>query len=325
MKRLILHVGPHKTGSSYLQKRLMLSRPVLEQQGVLYPEQFFFVFGHHYLCQALNKKVLSSEDQFSIDSINSFEGDVILSSENFSVQPRRFFERLRDVFDAEEILLSYVYRTPTDRLFSYWNEQVKHGSVEGFYEYTGPIFMRPYIVKDVNYLIFLKMVSDVFGRDSVRIIDYSSIRKNSNACSAFLSSVSLGTLIPDTNENVNSMWLAEDIEIIRQLNAVHIANGKLPKERIRESYKRLASSDDFDYGNLLGALAKYKKMLALGNTHIDKFVYDGINSNFEGVVCGGISKPLNKDKTIVTPGWFSEKSSRDDLLEIYEEISRDLN
>lgn len=325
MKRLILHVGPHKTGSSYLQKRLMLSRGLLDSSGFLYPEDFFFVFGHHLLCPALEKSVVVEQDLLSIETINKYDGDVIISSENFSVQPKSFFQKLKSLFAAEEILVVYVYRTSTDRLFSYWNEQIKHGSSQGFFEYSGPMFIRPYVSAELNHMIFLDMVSDVFGRDSLKIIDYNSVRKNGNACQDFFGALGCKSPVPDVSEDVNSMYLAENIEIIRQLNAMSRLDGRLLNERIRESYMRMVASGADCVKQAVECAGQFRSVLALGDTYIDRFVYEKINSQYSDLIFGELSLPCRSDKVFIQPEWVSSEKTRLIISDIYSEVFKSIN
>ena len=45
--RIILHAGPHKTGSTALQRALHGSRRQLAERGVIYPDRGLLNLGHH--------------------------------------------------------------------------------------------------------------------------------------------------------------------------------------------------------------------------------------------------------------------------------------
>ena len=47
---VVVHIGPHKTGTSAIQSTLMQVRPELQQQGVTYPGKFM---AHHRQAMAL--------------------------------------------------------------------------------------------------------------------------------------------------------------------------------------------------------------------------------------------------------------------------------
>ena len=38
MARLVIHIGTHKTGTTFLQHKLALARPWLEERGFVYPD-----------------------------------------------------------------------------------------------------------------------------------------------------------------------------------------------------------------------------------------------------------------------------------------------
>jgi len=47
MKKLIIHAGPHKTGSSYMQHMFVENMAALEKAGLVYPEELLMFKGHH--------------------------------------------------------------------------------------------------------------------------------------------------------------------------------------------------------------------------------------------------------------------------------------
>ncbi|MFT4941271.1 MAG: hypothetical protein ACI88A_004339 [Paraglaciecola sp.] len=80
MKKLFLHVGPHKTGTTLIQKFLLDNSAELFKSNVVYPKRFLKFFGHHDFRDKAAQKAFSKED---VAFINDNEHDWLLSSENF--------------------------------------------------------------------------------------------------------------------------------------------------------------------------------------------------------------------------------------------------
>lgn len=74
MRTLILPIGPHKTGTTYLQQQLCERRAELLESGVLYPEAFIHPFGHHLLFRAFNSLRVDEPIQRDLEGLAAFEG-----------------------------------------------------------------------------------------------------------------------------------------------------------------------------------------------------------------------------------------------------------
>jgi hypothetical protein len=91
MPKYIIHIGPYKTGSTYLQRTFVATRETLLASGIHYPVPRMMA-GHHYFKGA---SVEEFEDQFA--NLNRFPGTVLLSSEAFSNFSRQEVTLLRRV------------------------------------------------------------------------------------------------------------------------------------------------------------------------------------------------------------------------------------
>jgi len=113
MKKIILHIGRHKTGTSSLQRFLVENRDVLEKHGYYYPRSAIKGYGHHEIAQPLSKREMLrkkldevvTQPQFAAffeeieDAIG--ERDVIVSSEAFQNCAPSLIAQLFSDYDVE--------------------------------------------------------------------------------------------------------------------------------------------------------------------------------------------------------------------------------
>ena len=129
---IILHIGPHKTGSTYLQK-LMDNCNNDEFKDVNFVNFGIELFGHHKFVNSLR-----GWNQLDPNSINKFikpNKINIISSENFVFLNHNEVVKLKNSLSHFPIKIIYYYRDYINSWTSHWQELVKHGRDESFYEY----------------------------------------------------------------------------------------------------------------------------------------------------------------------------------------------
>lgn len=130
MKKLIIHAGLHKTGTSAIQSYLANNRELLGENSIFYPPTHTFE-AHHGLASRLKSNTFSLEDK--IKDVNrtlvTFSemtdcDTILLSSEMFSesVDPRSF-KYTREIFSDIEFI--FYIRRQDELLESAYNQQVK--------------------------------------------------------------------------------------------------------------------------------------------------------------------------------------------------------
>lgn len=133
MGRLVIHTGPHKTASTYLQANFHVCRRALRRAGWLYAIPTGAEPAHHALAQAK-----ADQDATIIGRLwrraRRRDLSLLLSSEAFSAWPAGRFAALRQSLGVIEIELVHVLRDPLDRLVSYWAEEVKQGRCDSLPE-----------------------------------------------------------------------------------------------------------------------------------------------------------------------------------------------
>ncbi|WP_418275963.1 hypothetical protein ACNHYB_14045 [Isoptericola jiangsuensis] len=243
MAKVFIHVGPHKTGSTYIQKQLRQHADVLLEHGVSYPDLGSPVFGHGSLVRRLkgwSTPVTAQELTALVD-----RDVLVLSSENFVLLSTEQLATLRSCFKEHEITIVFVLRSLTEVLPSHWQETIKHGNTQTFLEYIARV--NGWIEGSYDHVVparQLARLAEVFGEDALAVISY----ENAGDLFQALGQVVLGEQSPvfdGDRSRVNSSFTPERVELVRQLNVrFHREHGRTPGQHLRISYVR--SSGPFE-------------------------------------------------------------------------------
>lgn len=154
IKKLYLHIGPHKTGSTALQSLLAKNIRGLEASGVSFITAFSCGLTAHSLADALSTNQFLRVE-LALNEVNAMPTDLIISSENFCRLNEDQISFLSKSLSDFHVELIYYIRNPARRLQSAWQEWVKHG-----YRFTFPEYIAARVANFTN---------DPEINDSVRI------------------------------------------------------------------------------------------------------------------------------------------------------------
>ena len=259
-----LHVGPHKTGSTAIQRALLTAREPLREIGLLYPETGQQDAGHHAIVNAARGWGPAS-DGFDADALaRECEGfdHVVLSSENVVHLARPHLEALRDLLPPGEVRVIYHLRRLVDWWPSYWQELIKHGQSISAAEFLagqlGGIHLGGNLfVNQADQLIRLEAV---FGREAVRIVGYDEMRaRDGDLARALLAEVvgradAAGRVAAEVVNVSKPGWMTE---FLRVLNAIHHAEtGHGTSARLRVAALDRRKTDRFPAEAAFAALVK---------------------------------------------------------------------
>jgi hypothetical protein len=237
--RYVIHIGPHKTGTTYLQHAFTRLRPELAARGVLYPHKWGNgEHGHHDLPLALAQPHGTSMTE-AFEALNRSGTDtVLLSSETFSYSSAADIRRLHGLLGGEPATVAFYCRRWSELIPSCWQESVKHGSLNTMPEYVLDCLGDPAVSPIVNFSHILDRYAAVFGADAIRIASYNSILEAgedllTHFCRSFLSwddppPMGLG--------KVNTSLDIVDSEIIRTLNALEWTRARDARQLLYEPY-----------------------------------------------------------------------------------------
>lgn len=141
--RAFLHVGPPKTGTTYLQSLLHKNRQVLRRRGLLVVQQAKQQYeAASELTQrkpARARRVPSGVWKTLVREVNEFDGDAVLSHERYSLANAVQNEQIRDDLDQRELHVVYTLRDLTGVVAADWQESVKNGSAGTWPEFCKAI------------------------------------------------------------------------------------------------------------------------------------------------------------------------------------------
>lgn len=321
MKRLVLHIGPHKTGSTYLQGELLKNHDFLLEKGILYPNSMLEGWGHTGLVKAIKSGEVSRLSK-ELDQINQFEGDVILSSENFFNMGMGQISLLRKLLHFENVCIVAYYRQPTVRLLSLWHEFVKSGICKSYADFAAPHITRPIASSELNILRKIRQFQKVFENSAVSIVDYDKAVADRATAKMFFSAINSDYSIDEKWSEVNKRVNFRDVEVIRCLNGIaSIRGGTLRGAKLRNSYLRNRSSlTDIVDEQLFPMMEGFMEAVSVGGTHADHLLLETINREFPDAV--GRSRPLAQDVADVPLStWLFNRGAMSALEEVYNRLS----
>jgi hypothetical protein len=239
MPRFVVHVGPHKTGTTYLQTCFSMLQSVLQGKGVFYPVgwQGGRGPGHADLVRRLSQGPdRELEQEFGSLSSSNYE-IVLISAEDLSTLDQAAIRHLKDLVGNSPADILFYIRRPADLLFSAWQESIKHGNVNTLSIYVAQHFLDPFSSKIVNPALILDSYAEVFGLDNVKIICYNVLEKHSIDLFEHFASMFLGLkeVVAPEIQRANPSMTPIDAEIWRIINAITrhrggMRRGLLPRE-----------------------------------------------------------------------------------------------
>lgn len=219
--RLVLHIGPHKTGTTAIQYALRDAAPGLEALGWHYPLLDPADYAQHRLPNALARD--GAEAEAMLDSMLRPGLGLILSSENFSRLQAAPLARLAERLRCREVSVVYYQRNFLSLAYSWWQERVKHGRDEQFPEYMAKTLSFPGRFHLFGPGTVLGRFAAAFGREAVRVYLYDVIREAEGVTRHFGEQVlglEAGALPEPGARAVNASLGPGRVELLRALNSL---------------------------------------------------------------------------------------------------------
>lgn len=223
LKKLYLHIGPHKTASTYIQKVFHKNIDTLEKVGIIYPLfDTDHMYGQHSLVDDIRfRKKLILENK--VEYINQLNKDIFLSSENFvnlNFDDIKYFSSFLKNFDVEIIFLK---RKIDDLLVSLWQERIKHGGKDSWVMFLFHHMNEPVRSKAINPCRVLDLYADVFHKEKIKIIDFDyAIESKVDICDLVFKIIRRTELEGiGIQKKINISFDFDEIEIIRMFNILY--------------------------------------------------------------------------------------------------------
>jgi hypothetical protein len=242
--RYLIHIGPFKTGTTYLQHAFTQLRPELAARGIDYPGAWGGLHGHHTLAAALaDDGDASLAEPFG--ALNRSGADtVLLSSEEFAKLNDAAVRRLHALLGGAPATVVFYCRRWSELIPSLWREAIKHGSLTTLPEFTVSCLADPLATEEINFEHVLARYSAVFGPRALRLVSYNGVLEArmdllSHFCQHFLN---WPNPPPTGLDRVNESLDMVDTEIIRALNALEWTRAREDRERLHKAFLEEKSS-----------------------------------------------------------------------------------
>jgi hypothetical protein len=181
MPKYVIHIGPPKTGSKYLQSILFHARDMLRHDGIYYPAVWWThtdQITHDPLFRMLREKRYA-EVKDAFQRINSTDCRiVVLSCEAFEDLTPEQFAALHDAIGKHPIDIVYYCRRWCERIPSSWKQAVKTGLFPTFPEYFLASVRHARYSGEINYSLIWAAVEKQFGRKNLKLVSYNNLRES---------------------------------------------------------------------------------------------------------------------------------------------------
>lgn len=336
MPRFIVHVGPHKTGTTYLQQRLAAMRPALRARGVLFPE----VWSASEAMPSQLKLVVALRTgdtamlRATRDAVLAQRPDTVLvSAEGISHLRGMQLQRLGDLIGCNPVTIVFYCRRWCELLPSVWQECVKHGDFFSLEEFVSREAARPFDSDVMNFAAALDRYEAVFGGQSIQIVSYSNLVDSGRDLVEHF----FQTFLPDHQHIVASSSPAPsarpnrslppvEVEIIRALNAMNAEQGAARGPALRVWYQRQRRSLDPD--RLEAILSANLRAISLSDQEKSvEQLHAAIESRFGSCMlpprtAGRLFTPRNLEAQFVDSRYTADPVARSELDRLFQAYRR---
>jgi hypothetical protein len=241
----VFHIGPHKTGTTYLQTQFQAHCATLGARGVHYPAQWQDGPGKGHAALAARLKAgdrerLASEFAGLLDQPADM---VLISAEDLSSLPHGDLATLQAMLAGRPARFVCATRRWSDLLPSVWQERVKQGQSYSFPEFLVTCLRNPAETPIMNLNLRLQGFTQIFGATSLHIVSYSELQDRGIDLYSHFATHFLGWAdapLPAAAAPVNASRDTATIEIIRLMNSLSRHAGMVPQDRLRLAFDRLA-------------------------------------------------------------------------------------
>ncbi|MCL4187867.1 MAG: hypothetical protein KJZ85_09680 [Rhodobacteraceae bacterium] len=192
-KRLVLHIGSHKTGTTHIQSTLARNAAVLERIGVLYPQAGRIHEAHFRLCWQLKDRKLKQSALASLPDWAALQDEIdaapqpvaVVSSEEFGLglDPAR----LAPLAERYDVAVVFYLRSPDSYLESFYNQFVKD------FETREARTIDRYLAEERLHFLetarILRPWAELFGDAALRVRLFDRVRAAGGLMADFLDAI----------------------------------------------------------------------------------------------------------------------------------------
>ncbi|MBK6737687.1 MAG: hypothetical protein IPG64_07130 [Haliea sp.] len=218
--KLLLHIGPHKTGTTSIQAVASHQLPAISKAGwavETFPE---LKNGTHSLASLLSNGKLDAVKPH-LEKLGTITTPTLISSENFSRLTEAQAKFMLNTIGISDVRVVYYLRNPLHRLLSAWTERVRHGYRRTLTEYIAGRLLQPFRDRDINDKVRITPWAHALGQTAVSsgALDLHLYDQYDDVVKHFFSEY-FGIAIDDSEENTR-LHVSSDAIRIEILRALH--------------------------------------------------------------------------------------------------------
>jgi hypothetical protein len=226
MTRFILHIGPHKTGSTYLQNHLTHNRAALADQGVYYPGAWTtpeIGWCHAELPRLLQRGQFELVGQTFAELITAGWPTILLSSEDFSSLSEDRLRYLGECTGPDTEIIFFARRWG-ELLPSCNQEHIRQGGTQSLPEFVARMLTHPFGADTMNFSRVLDRFAQAFVGSRLRVFSFNNVLKRGDNLFTYFAAKALGidSLPIISPAPLHSSLSIEDIELVRALNVLRV-------------------------------------------------------------------------------------------------------
>lgn len=241
-RKIYLHIGTEKTGTSYLQSFLSQNNLALNDQGFCYPSnqklKYFYNKGHFPLVGCLletqidflsPEKIFADNEVYDSlkDDIKNSADNVILSAEHFSsrIKDKASLKKIKNLLADFHIYVVIYFRPEYEIINSSYYTGVQGGR-------SDPLDIGNLKAEDhlLDYDFIINLWGSIFGYENLIVRDYKNL-VNNNLAYDFLNILGISDKIkftlPDIQNKSKSIY---HTEILRRMNNFMPKYGELSNQ-----------------------------------------------------------------------------------------------
>jgi hypothetical protein len=341
--RYIIHIGPLKTASTYIQECLTAARLDLLAAGICYPAELLdenAKFMHMPVVRMLRRNQIAPLRDIFAGLNAQGHATILLSCEHMIFLKPDQLAALRDATGATDIRIVYTSRRWSDRLPSIWNQNLVMGDAQTLPEFLlslmageGPFYMPKWLREqgpgaDLNYSLTWQTIETVFGRDALTIFPYSVIMdQGGDVFERFCRDVLGLEAAPSTQLTGTRRWSSlptGDQEILRVLNQLHLDAQGEPTDQVRAVFMRRRRK--FDTARIAAAMEAYGAAIPIDDSAVQfDAAFDAMTRYVDRVAGADVLfERRAKPAKYVQPGYLLRDGVREDLLQVHAAIAAEM-
>lgn len=235
---LLLHVGPHKTATTYIQKNLFSSKKTFAKVGWTYPEEGLMGNAHHNLVYHTHDYLDASGTQHSaLATTLSAAENVVISAEGLCRFKIPQFQALANLHGRGNAQIVYALRDPASIFYSFWQEEVKQGHTRSLLEKFSEHFADPVTSRILNPFRDLNPLI-ACNRFDIRIMFFDDIvARKQDICEVLVrNGMGIEHYKSPDKTRVNESYTIELTEFLRILTKRHAKSQKFVTSNFRNAF-----------------------------------------------------------------------------------------